>query len=80
MPCKRLSRTVAHIYNIKDCMKKQGYNARLDESLGMRKGKESTKKQSMKDRRDESRGMKHSDAKQDKKLIRSLIKKAVKKK
>jgi hypothetical protein len=36
-------------------VKKQGYNARLDESLGMRnKGK---KKQSMKDRRDESKGM-----------------------
>ena len=33
----------------------QGYNARLDESLGMRKGK---KKQSMKARRDESKGMK----------------------
>ena len=29
---------------------------RLDESLGMRTGKESTKKQSMKDRRDESYG------------------------
>ena len=39
-------------------MKKQAYNDRLDESLGMRKGKESTKKQSYKDRRDESRGMK----------------------
>ena len=37
--------------------KKQGYNARLDESLGMRKGKESTKSQSMKSRRDESKGM-----------------------
>lgn len=36
--------------------KKQGYNARLDESLGMRRGKESTKKQSLKARRDESRG------------------------
>ena len=36
--------------------KKQGYNAREDESLGMRTGKESTKKQSMKDRRDESYG------------------------
>lgn len=36
--------------------KKQGYNARLDESLGMRRGKESTKKQSYKARRDESRG------------------------
>jgi len=36
--------------------KKQGYDAREDESLGMRTGKESTKKQSMKDRRDESYG------------------------
>lgn len=35
--------------------KKQGYNARLDESLGMRHpGK---KKQSLKDRRDESKAM-----------------------
>jgi hypothetical protein len=34
----------------------QGYNARLDESLGMRRGKESGKMQSYKDRRDESRG------------------------
>ena len=34
----------------------QGYAAREDESLGMRRGKESTKKQSMKDRRDESYG------------------------
>lgn len=34
--------------------KKQGYNARLDESLGARHGK---KKQSMKARRDESKGM-----------------------
>lgn len=39
-------------------MKRQGYNARLDESLGMRRGKESTKMQSYKARRDESRGMK----------------------
>lgn len=39
-------------------MKKQRYNDRLDESLGMRKGKESEKKQSYKDRRDESRGAK----------------------
>ena len=35
-------------------MKKQGYNSRLDESLGARNGKKS---QSMKDRRDESKGM-----------------------
>jgi hypothetical protein len=39
-------------------MKKQGANARLDESLGMRDGKESTKTQSFKSRRDESRGSK----------------------
>lgn len=38
--------------------KKQGYNARLDESLGEKhKGK---KKQSMKSRRDESKGMEKS--------------------
>ena len=36
--------------------KKQGYAAREDESLGMRRGKESLKKQSMKDRRNESYG------------------------
>ena len=37
-------------------VKKQGANDRLDESLGMRRGKESTKSQSMKSRRNESRG------------------------
>ena len=37
--------------------KKQGYNARLDESLGARSGAESTKSQSYKARRDESKGM-----------------------
>jgi len=40
----------------KSSPKKQGANDRLDESLGMRDGKESTKTQSYKDRRDESRG------------------------
>lgn len=35
-------------------MKKQGYNDRLDESVGNRRGKESTKKQSYKDRKEES--------------------------
>jgi len=35
-------------------MKKQGYNSRLDESLGARNGKKS---QSYKDRRDESKGV-----------------------
>lgn len=37
--------------------KKQGYAARKDESLGMRRGKESTKKQSYASRRKESAGM-----------------------
>ena len=37
--------------------KKQGYNARLDESLGMRTGKAAGKKQNYKARRDESKGM-----------------------
>ena len=37
--------------------KAQGYDDRLDESLGMRRGKESGKKQSYKARRDESKGM-----------------------
>ena len=36
--------------------KKQGYAAREDESLGMRRGNETGKKQSMKARRDESYG------------------------
>jgi hypothetical protein len=36
--------------------KKQGYNDRLDESLGNRTGKEASKVQSKKDRRDESKG------------------------
>jgi hypothetical protein len=38
-------------------MKKQNYNDKLDTSLGVRRGKESTKKQSLKDRRDESKAM-----------------------
>lgn len=41
-----------------NAMKKQTRKDRMDESLGMRRGKESTKKQSYKDRRDESMGMK----------------------
>ena len=36
--------------------KKQGSNARLDESLGERRGAEATKTQSFKSRRDESLG------------------------
>lgn len=38
---------------------KQGYNGRMDESLGMRNGRESSMKQSYKDRRNESYGMKN---------------------
>ena len=37
-------------------VKKQTANDKLDESLGMKDGKESTKTQSFKDRRDESKG------------------------
>jgi hypothetical protein len=37
--------------------KKQGYNARLDESLAKRSGKASTKKASYKTRRAQSKGM-----------------------
>jgi len=40
--------------------KSQGYNARLDESLGARKGKKS---QSFKARRDESKGMEKASGK-----------------
>ena len=40
--------------------KRQGFNARMDESLGMRRGASRTKKQSMKSRRDESKGMSKS--------------------
>lgn len=39
-------------------MKKQSKSDKMDESLGMRRGKESTKKQSYKSRRKESTGMK----------------------
>ena len=44
-------------------MKKQTRNDRMDESLGMKRGKESSKKQPYKDRRDESRGSKKSQPK-----------------
>ena len=40
--------------------KKQGPDARLDESLGERRGAEATKTQSFKSRRDESRGARKS--------------------
>ena len=48
--------TRPYISRYGEAEKKQGANARLDESLGERRGKESTKSQSFKSRRDESRG------------------------
>ena len=44
-------------------VKKQGYKAREDESLGARRGAESTKSQSFKARRDESKGMEKASGK-----------------
>ena len=41
--------------SVKSAPKKQTANDKLDESLGMKDGKESTKSQSLKDRRDESK-------------------------
>ena len=49
--------SVGKDYEEADNMKKQGYNARLDDSMGAKNGK---KKQSMKSRRDESEGMEES--------------------
>jgi hypothetical protein len=43
-------------FNGKSAMKKQTAADKLDESLGERRGKESTKSQSFKSRRDESEG------------------------
>ena len=75
-------------------MKKQGYNDKEDESLGMRTGAEKGKSQSMSSRRDESygdfgkRGMKQMDkkapvkqtAKQSAKLPEALVKEIASKK
>ena len=54
--------TNAYINNGKKARggKMQGYNAQLDESLGMRRGAKRTKQQSDKDRRDESKAMSKS--------------------
>jgi len=49
--------SVGKDYEEADKMKKQGYNARLDDSMGAKNGK---KKQGMKSRRDESEGMEKS--------------------
>lgn len=50
----------ASIPKRRNSVKKQSKNSRMDESLGMRRGKESTKKQSYSSRRKESRGMSKS--------------------
>lgn len=59
----------------KDLYKKmQGYNARMDESLGMRRGASSTKKQSLKSRRDEAKGMNKASGKRAYSSVRSMDK------
>jgi len=65
-------------FNVRQTMKKQTKSSKMDESLGMKRGKESSKSQSMKSRRDESKGAskKHPDEAQDKKLIKSMMKKS----
>lgn len=56
-PNGRAKRIFDHIMKGEEMpKKKQGYNARLDESLGERK-RAKPKKQSLKDRRKESEGM-----------------------
>ena len=53
---KSLEETLSQLDELAQLDEKQGYDDEEDESLGMRKGKESDKKQSMKDRRDDSYG------------------------
>ena len=55
-PRGKAARIHKEIFSLEETMpKKQGYNARMDESLGERhRGR---KKQSLKDRRDEAKGM-----------------------
>jgi len=54
--------------------KTQGYNARMDESLGMRRGASRTKKQSLKSRRDEAKGMNKASGKRAYSSVRSMDK------
>lgn len=60
-------------------MKKQGYNAKLDESLGSRRGKASSKKQSLASRRNESKGAKKASGKRVYSSVKSMDKKTTKK-
>ena len=53
-------------------MKKQGYNAKLDEKLGISNTK---KKQSLKSRRDESKGMEKGMGKKAYSSVKSMDKK-----
>ena len=61
---KKIFKSVVNQYDMPKKMarggKMQGYNAQLDESLGMRRGAKRTKQQSDKDRRDESKAMSKS--------------------
>ncbi len=52
----------------------QGYNSRMDESLGMRRGAGRTKTQSLKSRRDESKGMSKSMGRRAYASVRSMDK------
>lgn len=49
---------IKKFHTMEKSMKCQTKKDKMDESLGMRRGKEATKMQSMKDRRHESMGMK----------------------
>jgi len=60
-----------HMKKEKSVMKKQGYNDKMDESLGSRHGKKS---QSMKDRRDESKGMSKASGKRAYSSVKSMDK------
>ena len=61
-------------YAVYSRKKSQGYNARMDESLGMRRGASRTKRQSMKSRRDESKGMSKSMGRRAYASVRSMDK------
>ena len=53
---------------------KQGYNDRMDDSLGNREGKESSKEQNYKDRRDEAKAMNKAEGKRAYQSVESMDK------
>lgn len=61
-------------FKINELAIRQGYNARMDESLGMRRGKAKSKKQSYKSRRDESKGMSKASGRRAYASVRSMDK------